>query len=544
MRQCKHGWIWGVAVLSMAVAPVLAQQKPGAAQPAQPAPAQPAPAQRAPAQPASVLPGRPDQQDAPWRVGEWFESKAAGIALRVPEGATEVRRAGVPDLIAEFVNEKQGMMVRVGKLEFRTAQPLADTKTIDGAKQVGILGSIVSDFQRENPAAEVLRNEITQMHGRDVGLVAFRFSLGTSRRMMQQAIFKYNDTYYYQVTMTSITSKDAPAAGQIDPREKAAADLFSDIVDSVQIIDRTEIAKDQEARLLRTRDLMEELRGPKTMNKVLMPEQWLRLTRDGKDIGYSYVAEERTKEDGREGVLISIRSRSVAGPDNQVDVVSRMFISDFWKHESWEHVVTTQAGKKSDSVSELGMSDMEQKYRLDTTRKFGEGVPADDPKQPPVTKVMKYSLEVRTVIGKTGGKPVTRELPEWYLPQAIRHLLPRMLPLDKPQTYMFVNYVSETHQLMTRYVDVGEAKEISFNGQNVKAIAVKDRVGLEGIPTTYYVTPDGKYLGSQTEYQVGNATSVIRVLPSDEATLRKIWENAKLSKPEASEMPVLPDTFK
>lgn len=523
MRQCRHGWFWSVAVVSLVVAgPAWAQQKEA---------------------PASVLPGRPDGHDGGLRAGEWFESKAAGIALRVPEGASEVRRAGMPDLIAEFIQDKQATVVRVAKLELRSARQLADTKTPDGAKVKGIVSDLVASFQRENPAAELLRNEITKVNGHDAGLVAFRFSMGTSRRMMQQAIVQYTDTYYYQITMTSPAAKSS-SDGEIDSREKAAADLFSDILDSVQLIDRTAIANDQEARLLRTKDLMEDLRGPKVMNKAVVPEQWLRLTRDGKDIGYTYIVEERAKEDGRDGVLISVRSRSVAGAENQVEVASRMFISDFWKHESWSHVVTAQAGKKSDTTGELGMSDFEQKNRLDTSKAFGEDAPDGDPKQPPVKKVTKYTLEVRRQVGKTGGKPMKWDLPEWYLPQAVKHLLPRMLPLDKPQTYMFVTYVSETHQLMTRYVDVGEAKEISFNGQKVKAVAVQDRVGLEGVPTTYYLTPEGKYLGSETEYRVGSTVSVIRVLPSDEATLRRIWDNARLSKPEASEVPVIPDTLR
>lgn len=526
MHECKQGWFFAVALVSLVMAsPAWSQQK---------------------EQPPSVLPGSPADRDEGLKVGDWFESKAAGISLRVPANTTEVRRAGVPDLIAEFINDKQGTVMRLNKLEFRVARQLADVKDLDGTKKAGIISDVVSGFLRDNPMAETLRNEISQTHGRDVGLVAFRFSLGTTRRMLQQAIVRYNDTYYYEITMTSPAAKQL-APGEIDPREKQAADVFSDIVDSIKLIDRTQIAKDQEERLLRTRDLLEDIKGPKVANKALVPEQWLRLTRDGKDIGYSYVVEERAKEDGREGILISVRSRSVAGPGSQVDVASRMFISDFWKHESWTHVVTAQAGKKTDITSELGMSDHQEKYRLDTSKGFGEKPDEDDPKQPAVKKVQKYTLEVRTQMGKTTGKPANWDLPEWYLPQAVRHLLPRMLPLNKPQTYMFVTYVSETHQLMSRYVDVGEAKEISFNGQKVSAIAIQDRIGLEGTPTTYYVTPDGKNLGSETQYQVGGTASVIRVLPTDEATLRRIWDNARLNKPEASEMPVppvVPDSLK
>jgi hypothetical protein len=74
-----------------------------------------------------------------------FESKAAGIALRVPAGAAEVRRAGSPDLITEFVNDKQGTVLRVSKMEFRTARQLADMKDIDGTKNANRLYRASSD---------------------------------------------------------------------------------------------------------------------------------------------------------------------------------------------------------------------------------------------------------------------------------------------------------------------------------------------------------------------------------------------------------------
>jgi hypothetical protein len=57
------------------------------------------------------------------------------------------------------------------------------------------------------------------------------------------------------------------------------------------------------------------------------------------------------------------------------------------------------------------------------------------------------------------------------------------------------------------------------------AIPVKDRVGLEGSVTTHWMSPDGKYLGSTNE------DSKVTVLPTDEATLRKIWVDAKLTAP-------------
>ena len=66
------------------------------------------------------------------------------------------------------------------------------------------------------------------------------------------------------------------------------------------------------------------------------------------------------------------------------------------------------------------------------------------------------------------------------------------------------------------------------------------RVGLEGIPTTYFIGADGRYLGSETLFKMQGKDSSIRIIPSDEATLTKLWKTAQLQKPQSSEVPVLP----
>ena len=87
-------------------------------------------------------------------------------------------------------------------------------------------------------------------------------------------------------------------------------------------------------------------------------------------------------------------------------------------------------------------------------------------------------------------------------------------------------------------------REVTIDNRIYMATPVQYRVGLEGVPTTYYIGKDGKYLGSETFYTVDGRQSVIRVLPSDEATLLKLWRGAQLSKPQKSEVPALPDARK
>ena len=120
---------------------------------------------------------------------------------------------------------------------------------------------------------------------------------------------------------------------------------------------------------------------------------------------------------------------------------------------------------------------------------------------------------------------LNQSIPDYYLPQAVSHLLPRLLPLDQPKKYVFAVYVPDVRKVMHRYVDVGEEKKVDLGGATVRAIPIADRVGVEGSVTTHYMGRDGKYLGSE------NADTGITILPSDEATLLGIWKDAELTRP-------------
>ena len=69
--------------------------------------------------------------------------------------------------------------------------------------------------------------------------------------------------------------------------------------------------------------------------------------------------------------------------------------------------------------------------------------------------------------------PVNKVLPPFYLPQALGQLLPRLLPLGQPKTYLFATWVSESRALMMRYVDVGTESRVEFNGRLIRANRVR-----------------------------------------------------------------------
>ena len=485
--------------------------------------------------PATVLPGRPANDDVGALLGDTFESKAAGISFRAPAKSSEVRKPGVPDLIVEYVNEANQAVLKVATLQLREPRKLAEAKDERGQRRTGLLEETVLAFMQQNPTAEVLRKEISEANGLPVGLVAYRYNQQTRKLFRQDAVIPLTDTYYYSFSMISPGAKDASTG--VDEQEKLAADIFREVLDTVKLYDRTSIAKDQDARIARSSALLSKLKSGGKIVKQLQGQQWYRLMQDGKDIGYTFVVEELAKEYSRQGTLISIRSRTMPSPQQQVDVTSRMFISDDWNYEGWSHTADVRMDKNTEQTAELGLGEYGMHYRVEQPKSLLETSVNDKDKQPKIEEFGRWKVEVRNKYGDRVAQPLEKKLPEYYLPQAIQHLLPRLLPLDKPDGYMFLSFVSENHQFMARYADVGEVQDVELGGQKYRAVPVTVRVGLDGAPTKYYVSPEGKYIGSESSFDVQGHKSVISVVPTDEGTLQKLWKNAKLSKPEQRDVP-------
>ncbi|HXE55661.1 MAG TPA: hypothetical protein VN541_21735, partial [Tepidisphaeraceae bacterium] len=359
---------------------------------------------------------------------------------------------------------------------------------------------------------------------------------------------------------------DAPP----DPKEREAVETFRQMLDTVRLLDTAKIHQDQVERLYRTRALFVNWTKSR-LRAAMADEQWLRIIKNGRDIGYSYITEKpaggvprplkadeiRQGKSGAElappgdGVLVGIRARTMTPitptRDNpnpkgeaQVDSSTWMFVTPDRRLEDWSRITTVKDGTVdkdgkpvSRELDEFGSSSRQTVTSFD---KFGMPGTQLDPKQPPVRIQEDYELNVTTITGTGASDPLNQQLPPWYLPQALGHLLPRLLPLEAradgaPKSYMFATYVPETRQVMTRYVDVGNPAMINFNGRTQRAVPISDRIGWHGSVTTHYMTLDGRYLGSE------NKDTHMLILPADGPTLLKIWKGADLTKPGAVQRP-------
>ena len=496
-----------------AALPALAQSTP----PAQPPVTDKPPATDKPDS-ISALRGRPDTVND-LMLGGTFQDPLAGIAFRVPAGCNQVAKGG--EEIARFANAPKTWLMIVSKSS--SGQPIELTAT---APKMGLLEVIAARLKQSNPGIEIVRQDTVNLGENQAGIIAARYTAGTQRKLLQEAIVQANDQLYYTFELSTPGVKDAKGADNSDPVEQQAVEAFREMLDTIKLLDRGAIKDDQNERLYRTRAFFLTLTEAK-LKATLVPETWLRLMRNGKDVGYTYIVEELGTLGPSEGIKIGIRSRSYPEQTVQVDGETWYFVSFDRKHEMWRNLAWIQnlATKASDQFTEVGTSDRRIRREADPSHQLSVG-DKEDPRQPATIDIEDYSLQVQTIGKGKNAAPMTQELPPWYLPQALGHLLPRLLPLREPKTYLFAVYVSDQGHVMHRYVDVGSEQEVNLGGQQVRAIPITDRIGLEGSPTVHYISPEGKYLGSV------NKESKITILPSDAATLQKIWANhADLTRP-------------
>jgi hypothetical protein len=518
-------------------------------------PVRPAPPATAPAtqplaelKPVPLLAGRPDADPNTELLGSPYDNKIAGISFRPPADCKQVATPNA-DEIVEFNNEKTSWLLRVSKPTFPSPVPLTtvkDPKT--GRETVGILDYTLQQIVTATPGAKVLRgrdHDVINVESNFVGMIAVRFTLGTQRWLRQQALVQGNDQLYYIFNLTTPAGKINPGDDEEklppDPLEISAVRTFNAMVDSIRVIDRTPIKEDQNQRLFRTRALFLYW-TQKKFDAIKVEKQYLRILVDGKDAGYSYVEEMNndpkllTGVDG-EGAVVYARTHRIEkddkGHEQQVDVGSFNFMSFDRRKERWTRILVLQRngleGVEETHTTEYAEGNWETKMMFLAD---GGVLPREERangKAPPMRPADSHTLDV-SMTGKGGNpEPMHLELPPFYLPAAGEHLLPRLVvekAYHEPRTYLFACYVPQTKDIRLKYVDVSYERDVTFAGKRLRAISVMERLGLEGSPTIHYVTADGKYLGSETK-----STGTL-ILPSDEASILKLWPDAKLTRPD------------
>jgi hypothetical protein len=516
---------------------------------------------QAPAQadvPAPILPDRPDAKSPGGDrdlLGPSFESISAGIGFRAPAGCKELK-GGSGDEIVQYTNEQRRWLLKVNRLRFDKPLPMTYHKNDKNGPDInGLFEETVDRIKTDSPGIEIFRQEIVHQNDLDMGLLAGRTSVGVENNLVLIALVRKTPGpgapdaahiyYAFNFTAAGIArdAKDAPL--DKDKNVVDAVDMFNQLMDSVRLLDQSSVRQDQDDRLIRTRSLFVNLTETKLRN-ALVREQWLRLIKGGKDIGYTYIVEETSVDlprmnartggvqaGGVEGVLVGVRSRTLPESGIQADTESWMWTSFDRRHEKFTNfAIVRNATTGNEGFSEIGSYDAQIRVVQDEDLQKGQqGLGKDrkgiDANQPAVRQVEVRNLEVQYKGKGRTGEPFSQQLPAWYLPQALGHLVPRLVAKMEPKSYLFAVYNSDRRAVMNRYVDVLPETTVELDGKQVRAIPVMDHLGLEGALTTHYVSKSGQYLGS-----ISKETG-ITILPTDASTLEKMWKDANLTRPGA-----------
>jgi hypothetical protein len=470
-----------------------------------------------------------------------FKSTGEGIELQPPAGGTTLRQLDSGE-IARFQYPDRAWTIVLKSAPNSAHLPL--TTSPSAPDHLGLLELSAAQLtDRAGKPATLVRKEVVPIGPRQVGLIEADDAAGTSPVFVQLALVPDRAKYF---VLEMISPAQAPAA--------AARDAFERMLATVELPDPGIFRAEQDRRLDATRWLWLQLDQQRILS-ALQPVHFMRIVRDGKDVGYVQVNERAEQHHDQDGVYVVAREH-IESPDapsapaapvdpapgatpgvdlppatvagaapvarsspKQLDRDARFFATFDRAHEDWT-AVTRLDNRPGNDALEMGNSDVESHLVYDRQLARQQVVVGRQGDEPPVITRQIDTLQVDNYRGKPrSGPSVQQQLPPYYLPQALAQLLPRLLPIDQPRQYLFAFYVSEQRKVLYRYVDVGAEREVMLDGQPVRAIPIGDRIGADGVVTTHYVSrSDGQWLGSASD------DGRLLVLPADEATLRATWK--------------------
>ncbi len=451
------------------------------------------------------------------RLGPLFSSKAAGVAFRPPAGGTMTRRMGVGTEIVQYANVEENWVLKVSRLYFDSPTRLigrddpATPQVNEAETRPGLLEQTVHQIKLQNAAAEILRKDKINLGAQDTGVVISRYVQGTQFWLRQQAIVEASDQLYFMFDLTTPSSRAAGDKPEVvEPTEQMAVEIFNSMLDTVKLLDWRDLLEENRLRLADTRLFL--LNVPRRVEQKLVPEQFYRVTRDGKDVGWMYVNEMMGDYLNSHGIIAASVSQGLPEEAMRVDIATEAFtaIPRLFGVEAWMTISRIQKSGHETEITEVGQSS-----RRSTLGSAGNQ---------PLREAEIHRLDV-TQVAWSGSKAITRELPWYYLPQAVGTMIPRLVNPKEKARYLFASWVPAEREVILRYIDVEPVQEVTFNGKRMTVTVVRDRIGYEGEPVLHYISIDGEYLGNV------NAGTGVAMIAADRATLARIWPKAAIDRP-------------
>jgi len=469
--------------------------------------------------------------DDPSPDGEFFSSIGVGVELQLPAGDARTRGGDNPPedpkVVAVVTNARENWRFELRQVDVDAELPLRSVTGPEGTRRVGLLEGVAMELQ-EAVGGDLLRMDLAPLPDADAGVFAVRYTLGPQSLLHQEAIIRPESGSTFRMSLVSPAPAGDVADLGGDAAVRRAVAAFNASFNSFATIDQTELFLDQRDRLERTRAMFVNLKTRGRLAAACGGELWLLIRRNGQAVGFARVIEEPADElpsnafaafesqEARgpaldpllaEGVRVGVRLRMV-GDGEGAGVVDRASWS--WADRELDagdfrelSRLAPAAEAAEEAEPRVAMVIGQMRARRVPVR--GEPVSRGPGlgKEPTFDIVDRRRLEVTfTLDGEIVGDTLERDLPAFYIPQAVDHLLPRLVATWKPGPagYMVATYVPGRREVYSRYLDVAPAAEVTLPaGGRGRAIIVTSRLGHAGEPTRHYVDAnDFTYLGSVT----------------------------------------------
>lgn len=227
----------------------------------------------------------------------------------------------------------------------------------------------------------------------------------------------------------------------VDPnRFEQVRPIFEAVAKSIQIENPAKLAQ-QRAEWLEQADRWLSHLDSKTLHAKLVPEQWLRIVDNGKDIGHMRLIQKRDRQMDQQGIRVDVQAHVEVG-EQSVDSLANFFLSDDGQNEIWSIRTTTRPTKPvaadktlPESLSTFAETGVRSKDKITVTRQSPAGNSEfhwDRPAKPATAPAGTSSVAVKAM------EPTMMPLP--YLSQVELQMIDTTLPHKGPLEVGFYAY--------------------------------------------------------------------------------------------------------
>lgn len=415
------------------------------------------------------------QTDAADPLADPVVDGSYGFSIRPPRGWQIIRRR---------LPERDGvallrMMRRISpaQTEEMVFRQTSTTRTI---AMKDMLQRVADTLELKYSNVEILSQQEQPIAEQPGGVLSATLWREGSQWLRLEAIIELRPRVYFVL----LYSGPANLRGSAEP-------LFYQVLASLELLaDRIDEAKlrkalDDGVKLLDRIDAAH-------LKRALVPEQYLRIERGGRAIGFVAAFQGERTWEKHPGIEVRERGWTFEDDGRASRLQSNMFVSLDRRHEHWQTSVTTLVGARKDLPEHLDIA-------------LEEGLRVDD--------ILLSNQQYQLAQPPTENPPLN--LPETYVSRAVIRILPRLVPeLAKEATYAFVSFDHVRGGLVTRVVEFkGESELPDGVAASGRVYRVDDREGLAAQPSSLYFDERG--------HVVLVVAGELRMTPTDAATIEK-----------------------